>query len=218
MKHFRLSPDSAIQPACRSPNNINGIRVMAYVSLNESESGETAMESTGCVSEWENNTTRHKFAVVSTMWFVLSSSAANVCAQNIANEDRMIQPTVQPLVSEYETFATRPKPPAIVMEKTIGSFDAGEAAPNGRIIVNPVMEQGEPASVRPIASAPLAVHADTTLEKVTATKETSPLITHTNSVTLWDEIAPPVPAPAPNDAATRATPGDVANAGTQRTQ
>jgi hypothetical protein len=39
MKHFRLFPDSAIQPACRSPNNINGIRVMAYVSLNENELG-----------------------------------------------------------------------------------------------------------------------------------------------------------------------------------
>jgi hypothetical protein len=176
------------------------------------------MESTGCVVEWENNATRHQFAVVTTMWFVLSSSAANVCAQNIADEDRMIQPAVQPLVSEYETFATRSKPPAIFMEKIIGSSDAGEAASNGRIIVNPVTEQGESASIQHIASAPLAIHADTTLEKVTATKETSPPITHTNSVTLWDEIAPPVPAPIPTDAATRAAPGDVANAGTQRTQ
>ncbi len=176
------------------------------------------MESTGCVVEWENNATRHQFAVVTTMWFVLSSSAANVCAQNIADEDRMIQPTVQQLVSEYETFATRSKPPAIFMEKIIGSSDAGDAASNGRIIVNPVMKQGESASIQPIASAPLAIHADTTLEKVTATKETSPPITHTNSVTLWDEIAPPVPAPIPTDAATRAAPGDVANAGTQRTQ
>ncbi len=176
------------------------------------------MESTGCVVEWENNATKHQFAVVTTMWFVLSSSAANVCAQNIADEDRMIQPTVQQLVSEYETFATRSKPPAIFMEKIIGSSDAGEAASNGRIIVNPVMEQGESASIQPIASAPLAIHADTTLEKVTATKETSPPITHTNSVTLWDEIAPPVPAPIPTDAATRAAPGDVANASTQRTQ
>jgi hypothetical protein len=175
------------------------------------------MESTGCVVEWENNATRHKLAVISTMWFVLSSSAANVCAQNIADEDRMIQPTVQPLVSEYETFATRPKPPAIFMEKTIGSSDAGEAASNGCIILNPVMEQGEPASIQPIASAPLAIHADTTLEKVTATKEASPPATHTNSVTLWDEIAPPVPAPVPADTATRATPGDVANVGTQGT-
>ncbi|MDN7177895.1 hypothetical protein M0D69_07665 [Caballeronia sp. SEWSISQ10-4 2] len=175
------------------------------------------MESTGCVIEWENNATRHKFAAISTMWFVLSSSAANVCAQNIADEDRLIQPAVQPLVSEYETFAARPKPPAIVMGKTIGGSDAGEAASNGRIIVNPVMEQGEPASIQPIASAPLTMHADTTLEKVTATKEASPCTTHTNSVTLWDEIAPPVPAPVP-DTATRATPGDVANVGTQRTQ
>jgi hypothetical protein len=176
------------------------------------------MESTGCVGEWENNATRHKFAVLSTMWFVLSSSAANVCAQNIADEDRMIQPTFRPLVSEYETSATRQNPPAIFMEKTIGSPDAGEAASNGRIIVNPVMEQGEPASVQPIASAPLAIHADTTLEKVSATKEASPPTTHTNSVTLWDEIAPPVPAPVPTDAATRAAPGDLANVGTQRTQ
>jgi hypothetical protein len=176
------------------------------------------MESAGCVVEWENNATRHKFAVLSTMWFVLSSSAANVCAQNIADEDRMIQPTVQPLVSESETFAARSKPPAIFMEKIIGSPDAGEAASNGRIIVNPVMEQGQSGSIQPIASAPRAIHADTTLEKVTATKETSPPITHTNSVTLWDEIAPPVPAPVPTDAATRAAPGDVANAGTQRTQ
>jgi hypothetical protein len=39
-----------------------------------------------------------------------------------------------------------------------------------------------------------------------------------NSVTLWDEIAPPVPAPVPVDAAARATPGDVANSGVRRTQ
>jgi len=80
------------------------------------------------------------------------------------------------------------------------------------------MEQGPPASVQPIASAPLPVRSDTALEKVTATREEAPVAAHTTSVTLWDEIAPPVPAPVPVDAASRSAPGDVASVGTQRTQ
>jgi len=176
------------------------------------------MESTGCVVKRENTATAHKIAVISAVCFVLSSSADNVCAQNTANDDRVIQPTSLPVVSEYETFVTRPNPPAIFMERKIGSGNAGEAASNERIIVNPVMEREQPASVQPIASAPLAVRADTTLEKVTATTEESPATAHTTSVTLWDEIAPPVPAPVPVDAGTHSTPGDVASAGSQRAQ
>jgi hypothetical protein len=176
------------------------------------------MESTGCVVKRENTATAHKIAVIGAVWFVLSSSGDNVCAQNNANEDRVIQPASPRLVSEYETFATRPNPPAIFMERKIGSADAGEAGSNERIIVNPAMEREQPASVQPIASAPLAVQADTTLEKVTATREESPVTVHTTSVTLWDEIAPPVPAPVPVDAGTHSAPGDVASAGAQRTQ
>ena len=176
------------------------------------------MESTGCVVKRENTATAHKIAVISAVWFVLSSSAENVCAQNTANDDRVIQPKSASVLSEYETFATRPNPPDIFMERKIGSADTGEAASNGRIIVNPVMEREPPASVQPIASAPLPVRSDTALEKVTATREESPVTTHTTSVTLWDEIAPPVPAPVPVDAGTHSSPGDVASAGAQRTQ
>ncbi|MEA3091815.1 MAG: hypothetical protein QOJ04_3157 [Caballeronia sp.] len=176
------------------------------------------MESTGGVVKQENTATAHKVAVISAAWFVLSSSADNVCAQNNANDDRMIQPTSPFVVSGNETFVTRPNPPAIFTERKIGSAQAGEAASNERIIVNPVMEREQPASVQPIASAPLAVRAGTTLEKVTATREGSPVTAHTTSVTLWDEIAPPVPAPAPVDAGTRSAPGDVASAGSQRAQ
>jgi len=174
------------------------------------------MESTGCVVIRENTAARIKVAVISAAWFVLGSSAANVCAQNSANEDRMIQPMSRSVVSGYETFATRTNPPAIFMERNIGSSDAGEAASNGSIIVDPVMERGQPASIQPIASAPLAVQGGTSVEKVTATSETSPLPTHATSVTLWDEIAPPAPVPA--DSATRSSPGDVASTGAQRTQ
>jgi hypothetical protein len=176
------------------------------------------MESTGCVVKRENTATRHKVAVISAAWLVLGSSAANVCAQNITNDDRVIQPKSRPIVSEYETFATRPNPPAIFRERRIGSADAGEAASNEHIIVNPVMDAEQPASIQPIASAPLAVRADTTLEKVTATREESPVTAHTTNVTLWDEIAPPVPAPIPVDAAARSAPGDVASVGSQRAQ
>jgi len=178
---------------------------------------ETAMESTGYVDKRENTATRLKVAVISAAWFVLSSSAANVCAQNTANDDRVIQPMSRPVVSEYETSATRQNPPAIFIERKIGSAGAGEAASNEHIIVNPAMETEQPASVQPIASAPLPVRADTALEKVTATREESPVAAHTTNVTLWDEVAPPVRAPVPVDAATRSAPGDVASAGTQRT-
>jgi hypothetical protein len=176
------------------------------------------MERSGCVVKQENTARAHKLAVMSAAWFVLSSSAANVCAQNNANDDRVIQPTSALIVSEYETFVTRPNPPAIFMERKIGSADAGEAASNERIIVNPVMEEELAASVQPIASAPLAVRADITLEKVTATTDESPVAAHTTSVTLWDEIPPPVPAPVPVEAVTRSAPGNVASAGTQKTR
>ena len=103
------------------------------------------------------------------------------------------------------------------MERKIGSASAGEAASNEHIIVNPAMAAGQPASVQPIASAPLPVLADAAREKVTAIREESPVAAHTTNVTLWDEVAPPVRAPIPVDAATRSAPGDVASAGTQRT-
>jgi hypothetical protein len=176
------------------------------------------MESTGGVVKQENTATAYKVAVISAVWFVLSSSADNVCAQSDAKDDRVIQPTSPLVVSENETFATRPDPPAIFTERKIGSAEAGEAAWNKRIIVNPVMEREQFASAQPIASAPLAVRAGTTLQKVTATREESPVTAHTTSVTLWDEIAPPAPAPAPVDAGTRSAPGDVASAGSQRAQ
>ena len=176
------------------------------------------MESTGCVVKRENTATRLKVAVISAAWFVLSSSAANVCAQNTANDDRVIHSKSRPVVFEYETSATRQNPPAIFMERKIGSADTGEAASNEHIIVNPAMEAEQPASIQPIASAPLPVRAGTTLEKVTATREESPVAEHTTNVTLWDEIAPPVRAPIPVDAATRSAPGDVASVGSQRTQ
>jgi hypothetical protein len=185
-----------------------------YKAMNQ----ETAMESAGSVVKPEITASQLKVAVISAAWFVLSSSAANVCAQNTANDDRVIQSKSRPVVSEYETFATRQNPPAIFMERKIGSADAGEVASNEHIIVNPAMEAEQPASVQPIASAPLPVRADTALEKVTATREESPMVEHTTNVTLWDEIAPPVRAPIPVDAATRSAPGDVASAGTQRAQ
>lgn len=176
------------------------------------------MESTGCVVKRENTAPRLRVAVISAAWFVLSSSAANVCAQNNASEDSVIQPASRAVVSEYETFATRQNPPAIFTERKTPGADAGEAASNERIIVNPVMGAERPASVQRIASAPLAVRANTSVEKVTATREELPVTAHATSVTLWDEIAPPVPAPVPADAATRSSPGDVASAGAQRTQ
>jgi len=176
------------------------------------------MESTGCVVKRENTATAHKIAVISAACFVLSSSADNVCAQNTANDDAVIRPTSSLGVSGYETFVTRPNPPAIITERKNGSRDAGEAVSNERIIVNPVTEREQPASIQPIASAPLAMRADTSVKKITATREESPVTGHTTNVTLWDEIAPPVPAPVPTDAATRSAPGDVASAGTQRTQ
>ncbi|MGX7004062.1 hypothetical protein ACSOSP_30450 [Caballeronia sp. KNU42] len=103
------------------------------------------------------------------------------------------------------------------MERKIGSTGAGEAASNEHIVVNPAIGTEQHASVQPIASAPLPVRADGALEKVTATRAESPVAAHTTNVTLWDEVAPPVRAPIPVDAATRSAPGDVASTGTQRT-
>lgn len=176
------------------------------------------MESTGCVVKRENTAFRLKVAVISAAWLVVGSSAANVCAQNTANDDRVIQPKSRPVVSEYETSATRQNPPAIFMERKIGSADAVDAASREHVIVNPAMEAEQPASVQRISSAPLSARSDTALEKVTATSEESPVAAHTTNVTLWDEIAPPVRAPVPVDAAARSAPGNVASVGTQRPQ
>ena len=57
------------------------------------------MESTGRVVKWENAATRHKIAVISAACFLLGSLADNVCAQNAANEDRVIQPTSPTVMS-----------------------------------------------------------------------------------------------------------------------
>jgi len=176
------------------------------------------MESTGCVAKRENTATAHKIAAVSAVCFALGSSAENVCAQNAANNDTVIQLTSSLGVSGYESFVTRPNPPAIITDRKNGNGGAGEAASNERIIVDHVTEREQPASIQPIASAPPAMRAAASVEKVTATREESPVAGHTTSVTLWDEIAPPVPAPVPVDAATRSTPGDVASAATQRAQ
>jgi hypothetical protein len=176
------------------------------------------MESTGCVVKRENTATRVKAAAISVTWFVLSSPAANVCAQNNASEDRVIQPVSREAMSEYETFAIRQNPPAIFTERKIAGTDARAAVSNERIIVNPVTETEQPASVQRIESAPLAVPTEIAVKKVTASREESPVNARAASVTLWDEIAPPVPAPVPVDAATRSAPGDVASVGAQRTQ
>jgi hypothetical protein len=218
MKRFRLFSDSVFQLACRALNSSNGIRAMAYVSLTDNESGETAMERTGCVIKRENTATRLKIAVISAGWFVLSGSAANVCAQNNAGEDRVIPPVSQTVVSEYETFTTSQNPPAIFTEGKTPAAGGGEAASNERIIVNPVMGPERPASVQRISSAPLAVQVDIEVEKVTSTRDESAAAAHAPSVTLWDEIAPPMPAPVPVDAAARSAPGNVASAGAPRTR
>jgi hypothetical protein len=176
------------------------------------------METNGRVVKRENTAAQLKVVAITAAWFVLSSSAANVCAQNTGNDDRMIQSGSRLQVSGYETFASRPNPPAIFPGKNIRNSETGEAASNGRIIVNPVMEREKPASIQPIGSTPLAVEAGASVKIVTVTSDESPVPTHSTNVTLWDEIAPPVPSPMPADAATRSSPGDVASAGTQRTQ
>src|ERR1700710_2530903 len=129
------------------------------------------MESTGCVVKRENTATRLKVGAISVTCFVLSSPAANVCAQNNAGEDRVIQRVSREAVSEYETFATRQNPPAIFTERKMAGADAGATASSERIIVNPAMGPELPASVQRIASAPLAVRADIAVEKVAVSRE-----------------------------------------------
>jgi hypothetical protein len=177
------------------------------------------MEIAGCVVKRGKMATKQGFTAAAALWFLLSNSGANVCAQSMAREDRVIAPALRPAVSESETSATRQNPPAIFIAKIIGTTDASEVASNRRIIVDPAMTQGDSIFVQPVRPASFADQANGALEKVTATKAEKPLVTHTsNTVTLWDEIAPPVPAPVPVDAAARSTPGDVANSGARRTQ
>jgi hypothetical protein len=177
------------------------------------------MEIAGCAVKRGKTTTKHGFTAAAALWFVLSNSGANVCAQSIASGDHVITPALRPSMSESETSAIRQYPPATLIEKIIGNTDASEAASNGSIIVDLAMTQGDPAFVQSVRPAPFADQPNSALEKVTVSNTEKSLVTHTsNSVTLWDEIAPPVPAPVPVDAAAHSTPGDVANSGARRTQ
>jgi hypothetical protein len=58
---------------------------------------------------------------------------------------------------------------------------------------------------------PSAGQDDGAFEKITMTDGWTPILPHPpTSVTLWDEIAPPVPAPVPANATVHSTPNDLA--------
>jgi hypothetical protein len=167
----------------------------------------------------DKTATKYRFAAATTLWFLLSNSAANVCAQSIASGDRVIAPALHPVVSKSETSTARQNPPAGFIERIIGNTPTSEAESNGRIIVDSATTQGDPTFVRPVHTPQSADPSNGGLEKVTATSAEKPIGTHmSTSVTLWDEIAPPLPAPVPVDAAARAAPNEEANSGARRTQ
>ncbi|MDP9156206.1 hypothetical protein [Burkholderia sp. PAMC 26561] len=174
------------------------------------------MEITSSAVRCGKNAIPQRFAAVATAWFVLGSSGGNVCAQDDFNKNRLIIRAFEsgfvPLVSGFETSLAPTNPPAIFKEQFIGKIDWGEGSSVSRIIQEPAMAQIDPDLIHSVRTASFMAQDEGALEKVTVTDGWTPVLPHTpTSVTLWDEIAPPVPARVPVDATLHATPNDVAD-------
>lgn len=182
------------------------------------------MEITSTAVRYGKNAIPQRFAAAATAWIVLGSSSGNVCAQNSMNHSPMITPLFEsgfmPRLSGFETLAVRTNPPAISVEQLIEKPGESGGASIENIIQVPATAQAGSASVRFDQPASFMEQDDDALAKVSVTDEWTPVLTQTpNSVTLWDEIAPPLPSPVPNDnTAVHSTPGEVANTEAHTTQ
>lgn len=181
------------------------------------------MEITCSAVKCGKNAVPHRFAAVATAWIVLGSSGGNVCAQSGFNQDRVIIPAIEtgsvPSMSGIETSLTPTNPPAIFKEQFIGKMDWRETAASSPIIHDPAIVRIDPALIHFVRAASFIGQDDSAFEKVTVTDGWTPVLPHPpTSVTLWDEIAPPVPARVPTDAAVHSTPNDVADTEAHTTQ
>jgi hypothetical protein len=184
------------------------------------------MQITGSFVNGSKNTIPYRFAAVATAWIVLGSSGDNVCAQNNINHNRMIIPVLQsgvvpfsPSISEFETSSTLTNPPASFIEQIIKNIGSRGNASVRRIIYEPAIAQIDPALIHSDRIASYMAQDEGALEKVTVTDGWTPVLAPTpTSVTLWDELAPPVPVRIPADAALQSTPSDVADTEARTTQ
>jgi hypothetical protein len=181
------------------------------------------MEITNSAGKCGKNAVPQRFAAVATAWIVLGSSGGNVCAQSAVNHNRVIIPAFEtgsvPSMSGFETSLTPTNPPAIFKEQFIGKIDWRKSASNSLIIHDSAIAQIDPALIHSVRAASFAGRDDGAFEKVTVTDGWTPVLPHPpTSVTLWDEIAPPVPAHVPSDATVHSTPNDVADTEARTTQ
>jgi hypothetical protein len=164
-----------------------------------------------------------RFAAVVAAWIVLGSSGDNVCAQSYINQNRMINSTRDsefvPSVPGFETSSAPTNPPASFIEQFIGKNNWRETASIRRIIHEPDMAHIDPALIHSDRAASFMTQDEGALEKVSVTDGWTPVLPPTpTNVTLWDEIAPPVPARIPADATLHSTPSDVADTEARTTQ
>jgi hypothetical protein len=143
------------------------------------------MRIVGRVVKCGKTTPRYGLAASAAMGLIMAASGGNACAQNIGSEDRTVTAAIRPAMSVNETI---PAHQDDVVKASQGRpySTAGGAVPP------------ESAAV----STQLSVNVtDVTVEKVHAIAAEASAASVVKGVTLWDEIAPSLPAPIPVDAA-----------------
>ena len=181
------------------------------------------MEITSSAVKCGKNAVPQRFAAVATAWIVLGSSGGNVCAHSLFNQNRVIIPAFETgtalSMSGFDTSLAPTNPPAIFIEQFIGKTDWRKTASDSPIIHDLAIAQIDPGLIHPVRTASFAGQDDRAFEKVTVTDGWTLVLPHPpTSVTLWDEIAPPVPAHVPIDASVHSTPNDVADTEARTTQ
>jgi hypothetical protein len=181
------------------------------------------MQITGSAAKSGKYAIPQRFAAVATAWIVLGSPGDNVCAQSYINPNGMIKSALEsgfiPLVPRFETSLAPTNPPASFIEPFIEKNDWRETASVRRIIHEPAIAQIDPALIHFNRAASLMTEDEDALENVSVTDGWTPVLPPTpTSVTLWDEIAPPVPARIPAEATLHSTPGDAADTEARTTQ
>jgi hypothetical protein len=140
----------------------------------------------GRVVKCGKTTPRHGLAASAALGLIMVASSGNACAQNIGGEDRVGTAAIRPAMSVNETIPAR-------------QDDAAKASHGP-----PDRATGYATPSRESAAADdqnSVISTDATFEKVHAVAAEAPAASVVKGVTLWDEIAPSLPAPLPVDAA-----------------
>ncbi|MGA7812936.1 hypothetical protein [Caballeronia sp.] len=140
----------------------------------------------GRVVKCGKTTPRHGLAASATLGLIMAASSGNAWAQNIGSEDRSGTAAIRPAMSVNETIPARHDDAA----------NASDRPPDSTAVwLAPPSESAAAHTHHSVDSTAV------TVEKVHAMAAEASAASVVKGVTLWDEIAPSLPAPIPVDAA-----------------